>query len=346
MVNIPIISDVINTGKNAADVAQGFGAILGDLIFIVRNIVEMIRNPFKFAIMILIFIIGTCAYVVLKLLHFLIGLPPFFIRFYPIFHLIYYLPTYVVMLLFTLVYAFLAAVALVLAVIDVVTAMITTTARGKSTAGVLSYLMRCENHIDAWYTQPNVAFKNVSDRMILARKPCVTRYKPDGMFACARQHASEPSYCPQSQIFRIFMGMPVYDPWIIDAFEADRTFYQSPPAKREKIVKDFFHRRQMFLQTCAAELKPYHGLIRSVCANCDTIPLEKENEEARAMLPKLCRQVFCEGEFPEPYCGKFKDRTDGVAYPDASDIAYTMFKYGGIVVLGTIILIFFLRTKT
>ena len=336
-----VVNGVVNTVKGVADTAAGFGAILGDVIFIVQNIVEMIRNPFKFAIMIFMFIIGTLFYVILKIIWVIVGLPVIFEICVPIYHLFYNLPTYIIILIFLVVYAFLAVVALALAVVDVITGILMTLGRGQSTAGLLSMLMRCENHIDAWYTQPNVAFANISDRLILARKPCVSRYKPAGMFTCERQHATEPSYCPQSQIYRAYLGMPVYDPWIIDKFEADRAFYQSPPVKRQKIVQDFFHRRQKFLQTCAKEMKPYHGLIRAVCANHDTIPLE--NEDVRPMLPKLCSQVFCEGEFPEPYCGKFKDKGNVVAYPDTSDISHTMFRYGAIAIIGTIILMFFLR---
>jgi hypothetical protein len=334
--------DALNPFAAITDFLDSLKDMVGDLVEIIKKTAALIRDPFKNLVNVITAIIGFAMYALLRVLYIIYSVPG-------IYHVIvfssYFFWTRIVSLIliatiYMAIFAGIALVTLALSIIDVISSILMSTTTSTSTAGIISYLTRCENPIDNWYNQPNYVFDNINQRFIIAQTTCASRYKPNSFF-CQRQHDTEPSYCPQAQIFRIYLGLPVYDPWIIDKYEPGRSFYQSSPSDREKMLRDYFQRRQKFLQTCHDKTEPYRHIVRSICANYDKVNLAREDQ--RTMLPQLCKQVFCQGGFPEPYCKKLDNSGPITEYPQIQDIVFNIARYAAYTLVVIIILVFFLR---
>ena len=297
-------------------------ATLGDFI---KKVLQLITDPKKFLALLLAWVFGFAIWVVVFLLYSIWNIWP--LREVPFF-LFYFVTVILVELIISLVmfaiFLIFCAIAIIMWILDL------------ATFGLVRWLTRCENHVDAWFKQANFAYGNVAKRMVFAQLPCASRFKPNG-FWCVRQPSYDPDFCPQQQIFRIYKGLGVSSPWILDKINEDTAFKLSTPAKKEEALKKFFQTRQAFLNQCGGALHPYKHMIRCVCANYDKIKLE--NESDRELLPPLCKQVFCEAGDKESFCAKFPEEDINADKANLEDIVRKLTRYMVLVVFGTIFLL-------
>ena len=316
---------------------EGMLDIIKSLIIIAKNVALLILQPGKALLFILCWIIGIPIYAVLLINYMIFDLP---ILNYLQFINYYFWTVLVFDLIVSLFYFALFCVYGVIACGMWLTDLLS--------FGLVRLLTRCENDIHSWYTRANFAYGNTANRLLIAQLPCARKFKPNG-FVCERQPIEEPSYCPHSQIYRIYKGMKVHSPPIIDKFNPSTTSFMSAnPGKREEMVRAFFRSRKDFIAVCATAMTPFQNIVRSICANPKTANIE--SEKYRDLLKPLCLQAFCsgvEGTTTAPFCDMLsqndKDNEDakkeqGVSF---ADIAKKMAMLAIVLVMLTIAMVLY-----
>ena len=265
--------------------------IAKSLIQIVKKIAYLITNPVAALVIIIFWIIGIPIYVVLLINYLIWSIPGInYLQFVNYYFWTVIVLDLVVSIFYLALFCVYAAIACAMWLLDLMTGKL----------GLVRFLTRCENALDSWYTRANFAFGNTANRLLIAQLPCASRFKPTGMM-CTRQVPDEPSYCPHSQVYRIYKGLSIHSPPIIEKFDSKSTaFVTGNPRKREKMVRDFFRTRKDFIDTCSASMAPYQKMIRSICANTATAPIK--GEQHRHLLKPLCKQAFCYGDNIAPFC--------------------------------------------
>jgi hypothetical protein len=319
---------------NVVDKLNPFAAIieaLGGVFEFFKKLIQLITNPAKFLPLLLMYIFGFAIWVWCFLWVKLLGIWP--LKEVPFF-IFYFVTVILVELVISIVFLALFLVFFVIAIAMWILDL--------ATFGLVRWLTRCENHIDAWYKQANFAYDNVAQRLLFAQLPCASRFKPQG-FWCVRQASYDPEYCPQQQIFRIYKGLGLSSPWILDKINEDTSFKLKTPTQKEEAIRKFFHERQGFLNKCSKAMHSHKHIVRCICANYKTIKLK--NESDRALLSPLCKQVFCDTEGKESFCSKFPEDDGAVDKANLEDIVRKLTRYMVLVVFGTIFLLVFMYNR-
>jgi hypothetical protein len=263
--------------------------VVQGLIKLVTTFVKLITHPHKMVLVLVLWIVGIPIYTLTLLWYLIFSISILnYLQF-----LNYYFWTVIVLdlivsLFYFALFCVYGAIAVAMWLLDLIT------------VGLVRFLTRCENALDSWHTRANFAYGNTANRLLIAQLPCANRYKPNG-FLCERQSNIEPSYCPHSQIYRIYTGMAIRSPAIIDKMDTKgTTFVSANPANRESMVRDFFRQRKGFLSACNGAMAPFQNIVRSICANPSTAPIKGESH--RDLLKPLCLQAFCSGENNAPFC--------------------------------------------
>jgi hypothetical protein len=277
---------------------SSIGEIITDIICVLRTLAYLVTHPIDLLKAVLVGIIGIVLYILLKIWYTIYSIKFFNQIVFFWFYLFTVAIFDIVLAIFWLAYfAVMFCISVILWTADLLT------------LGLVRFLTRCENELTDWYTRPNFAFGNTSNRFVIAQLPCSNRFKPTGPlgFICKKQQPFEPGMCPQSQIFRIYKGIGLTRPEIMpDTISPTLGHYMSNPSQKDAEVRKFFQIRQKFLNKCHDSLSSYKNIIRSVCSNFETIALE--NEQDRKKLPPLCYQVFCEGTGNnESFCPRLKE---------------------------------------
>jgi hypothetical protein len=304
---------------------------LGGIIDFFKKLLALITNPAKFLPLLLMYILGFGLWVGVLLWYKIVSIWPFIEG---IFFLYYFVIVILVELIISLVFFAIFIIFCVIAVGMWIADL--------ATFGLVRWLTRCENHIDAWFKQANFAYDNVAKRLLFAQLPCASRFKPQG-FWCVRQPSWDPDYCPQQQIYRIYKGMGVSSPWIMDKINENTSFKLMNPAQKAEALKTFFQNRQGFLNKCSKTLSQHKHIIRCICANYKNIKLE--NESDRALLAPLCKQVFCYSADKESFCSRFPDDDIVADKANLEDIVRKLTRYMVLVVFGTLFLLIFMYNR-
>jgi hypothetical protein len=190
------------------------------------------------------------------------------------------------------------------------------------TGGVLTFLLRCENHPDAWYRQPGFERGNAFKRVLLCFAPCASGWRRTSIGGfCVKQVKSCPAYCPQQQIFGFYSdlaerGKSGGGPYIYDRFLPDMQFYGKDVNKKRDAILKTYKDKNVFLGQCLRNMKDYNFVTRHVCSNVDVITesvllhsgqvnSSQQNllidaayaEEVKSKLRALCKQSFCNFDF-------------------------------------------------
>lgn len=223
------------------------------------------------------------------------------------------------------------------------------------TFGAIRYLTRCEETPDAWYKRGNFVYDNITRAIFLCQYPCGTRFRPSkyGGMVCVKSKPTETPYCPQSMIYRLYKGDDVVKPAIMNDFTPDLEFWSKSTRERKDAVGAFFQKRQTFLGDCCKKMQPYQGVLKNICANWDTIPLQDDTPYNRQLLKSLCCQSFCQGPIGKTadFCPKMGCQTMAISGGSDStiegigDVSQKIFNIIVMIVVMTIVVMMFLYRK-
>lgn len=192
----------------------------------------------------------------------------------------------IVSFVFIAIFSFLVVIDIILWLLDLVT------------LGAVRFLTRCEETPDSWYKRGNFAYDNITRAIFLCQYPCAMRFRPSkfGGMVCMRSKETESSFCPQSQIYRLYMGENIESPAIVNDFVPDLDFWTKSKEDRKLAIGQFFESRQEFLNTCCSKMEPYKAVLKNICANCETVKLPNDSPANRQLLKGLCCQAFCQAD--------------------------------------------------
>ena len=295
---VPFFSDMIDTVK-------GTGELIANGVKLVLAVLRLITEPHKIIPYLFVLIFGLLIATILLVFHIIWSLPILnTIAFWVYYILIVLFTEIIVSIIFTALFILLACIDVCLWLLDLLT------------LGAVRYLTRCEDTPDAWYKRGNYALDNTVNSFFLCQYPCANRFKPLGGFMCLRNDSDEPSYCPQSQIYRLLKGESVDTPVMMDKFKPDVKFWTFTTEERKEKIRSFFNKRQNYLQNCSNKMAPYDSVIRNVCTNYKTVPLPEDSKDNRDKLRALCCQVFCDRQPQADFCGTVlscsADGVDGI----------------------------------
>jgi hypothetical protein len=312
------------------------------LITIVFNIARLILQPGKMIMVLLLWIICIPIYTIALIWYTVFSIPVLkYVQFWNYYFWTVLLLDLVVSIGYFLLFCLYGVIACAMWIIDLLT------------LGLVRFLTRCENRLDSWHTRANFSYGNTANRLLIAQLPCANRFKPTG-FMCVRQPNIEPSFCAHSQIYRIFTGMSLKSPPLIDEIDVKSTgFVSSRPAAREAMVRDFYKTRKTFMKSCKGAMAPFQKIVRSICANTKTAKIK--DDKHRDLLVPLCLQAFCSDGIAEPFCSVLavdkeaekekKEKKATAAESGLGDVARKMAMLAVVIVLTTIGLMLFAANK-
>jgi hypothetical protein len=332
--------------SNDEDLVEGFGFIKGllsigtfflTILQLAMKIAWMLSNPIEAVIYLIKLIVGILIGIVLIVIYTILTIPPIIYAVYGIYFFIFYIVVQAVLTLYYMsMFIVIAMFAAILWALDLILGMF-------QRQSIISKSMRCENIPDLWYTRANIIHDNVYLRStILCQSKCASRFKPNGVL-CVRTDSQEPSYCPQAQVYRIYKGMKLENPYTMGEFKPGLKFYSQSKEMREIEIKRFFAKRQNFLQSCSEYNEPYDFLVKTICANHEYVSLPNEND--RKKLKGLCKQIYCHGTPKEDFCYKFDDAKGDDADAeniDQDEVLKRIIKLIILIILSVIIILMFL----
>jgi hypothetical protein len=281
--------------KGLLSVGEFFGAIMK----VALGLATLFIDPIGTITWLIKVIIGLLLTIVLIIVYTILSIPPFNFIFFGLYIFLFIIVMGVVRtLFFTLIFVWIGLASVILWVLDL-------------PGGYISKIMRCENLPSMWYERSNLLYGNKYNRILLCQYPCNNRFTPAfGGMGCMGKGRLDPDFCPQAQVFRIYNGLKPNSPYIMDKYIPDLNFARLKKEGRKAVIVNHFKKKQKFLERCYDANTPYDGLVKTICANCDVVPLE--NEKDRKKLKHLCKQIYCDGEPREGFCYKF----DGITQLD------------------------------
>jgi hypothetical protein len=208
--------------------------------------------------------------------------------------------------------------------------------------GRLKHWVLCQNSPEAWFKTPSFQDNNLYKRSFFCAKPCGSRFKPDGDDACKRLDKTQPSYCPQAEIMRLYTGYSTGDSpsYYSDYNTSNPNFLAKSPYDREMLLKEYYMKQINFNQTCQEAMTPYTDITLNICSNLDM--LENTGKIDKATLVKLknvCAQTYCNASSNYPFCSSKAKSSD----MDMSQLVKQIIKIIAIITVFFILLIFILN---
>lgn len=275
---------MIQTTKTFAMVARFYPLIMVALI-----ILAFFGQPLEY---IMLFISGIIVSI-LWVFVYILGLPIVNIIPYTLYFIaVYFVPLMAYTIILLIVFVLISLLCGILAAINV------------ATGGSLNSWLICDNSPTSWYTTSSYHLDNQYRRSFFCVKPCAARYEPDGDSNCRRVDSSQPSFCPQAEIMRIYSGNTNdLVPYFLDYNTSNPSFILKTPKERKELLKDHYIKKTTFLNKCNEPMKPYNNISLNICANLDHF--EKNKTLNKVYLEKMrntCKQAFCNSDTNYPFC--------------------------------------------
>lgn len=275
---------MIQTAKTFAMVARFYPLIMVALV-----ILAFFGQPLEY---IMLFISGIIVSI-LWVFVYILGLPIVNIIPYTLYFIaVYFLPLMAYTIILLIVFVLVSLLCGILAAINV------------ATGGSLNKWLICDNSPTSWYTTSSYHLDNQYRRSFFCVKPCAARYEPDGDSSCKKIDSSQPSFCPQAEIMRIYSGNTNDSvPYFLDYNTTNPSFILKNPKERKELLKDHYIKKITFLNKCNGPMKPYNNISLNICANLDHF--EKNKTFNKAYLEKMrnaCKQAFCNSDTNYPFC--------------------------------------------
>jgi len=338
-------ADFGNREDFKSDTIERFGFLkgllsIGDFFMAILDlalgVAELLTNPFELIPYLFKIIIGFIVGIILLVLHVLGTLPPFSWMFFALYFIAFVaVPLAVGSVFYALLFALFAVISVVLWVLDLMT------------LGLVSKLTRCEDLPDIWHTRANFVNENLYTRALVCQSSCPSKFEPAGVF-CKATNSKQPDYCPQAQVYRMYTGLPTGSPADMGDFVPDLKFWSKTVPAREQEIRTYFKKKQRFLQKCEKASARYDPLVKTICANYNTVALPKESD--RPELRRVCKQIYCDGDPHEDFCYKFDGKADekpsipGKSFETDETLARIM-KLFVMMIISVIVLLMFLHNS-
>ena len=166
------------------------------------------------------------------------------------------------------------------------------------TGGFVVRMMRCDQRPDGWYTQSGFAEGNgFSTFAPLCYRPCATRYRVVlAGTCCKRMRHFMPDWCPQQQIYRIFLhgGVVMTDigPYAFVNYPNESGFRSRTQSSKASTLVSAYKEKVEWYQRCYRAYGEKDYLTRHLCDNIDVLASDSPFQ-AKAMRT-VCREVFCD----------------------------------------------------
>ena len=208
--------------------------------------------------------------------------------------------------------------------------------KGKLYPVVYRYFIACENEPSAWYKTGTYYDGNKNTRMIMAMKECDVHYKPDkltGNFTCKRKLDSEPRFCPQSNIYRIYKNLPTITPLEPKKFSPDYNFLQKTSYGQKTFIDNYKKMKQDYYTQCNEKMGAFDNVTKNICRNY------QEEGFSNNKLNNLCYNTYCRYGRREPFCNnltKPEEITEDELKPETIFFKLIFISFN-ILVIGTIL---------
>lgn len=168
------------------------------------------------------------------------------------------------------------------------------------TGGLIVKLMRCEQLPDEWIERSNYVYGNGFERSLIylgmVMRPCARRFRPElGGCMCKRQKHEIPDFCPQQQLFKLFMGRSIQrigaGPVVYDKYRPLPNFRYALPRAKARALSKAFADKEKWNETCSDGLEDYSYFIKHICTNHDAI--SKKMGEDPVLVKSLCQSAMC-----------------------------------------------------
>ena len=185
----------------------------------------------------------------------------------------------------------------------------------------LSSLVLCQNSAAAWYKTPNYHLGNKYERGLFCSRECFPGYYPDdtGMFCIKNSSITTPSYCPQAEAMRLYVGKRNDINYIYRDYNTfgNLKYISKSPQDRERLIKDHYMKKMTFLDKCSKSMKTFDYMPLNICSSIDS--LENMNMGIdKATIKKMrqvCSQAYCNSRNNYGFCPQL----EGAGVEDDSD---------------------------
>jgi hypothetical protein len=249
--------------------------------------VQFPKDPFGTIIKFLSIVIGTVIGIVVVIIYFLLSVT--YVIWSPLAVGVYAFVWPIVMAVFLAHYAAVLAVPFfVMWIPDMMT------------NGFVVNMMRCQNLPTAWEDEPGFAQGNRYERVggLICAGPCTAGYRVvSGGYMCRKQPGYLPAFCPQQQIYRIFSGKDLHQPYVFDRYKAQPGFGQKTLAARQRAIVDAHQQKVRMYRDCFNALEPFDFMNRHICANIKrAVEMRGLSDEQASQLAVLCNECYCKYE--------------------------------------------------
>jgi hypothetical protein len=277
------------------------------LVVLVRMIIGFFSKPLEFIMLGIACIVLAVTYVI----YFLLSIPYFtiFIPFFVWFILFDLIPLLAYIIVMGALFILITLFCFILWFLNL------------CTGGALSSLVLCQNSVAAWYKTPNYHLGNKYERGFFCNRACFPGYYPDdtGMFCIKNSAIRTPSYCPQAEAMRLYVGKRKDINYIYKDYRTlgNLSYLSKTPAERENLLKNHFIKKMEFLDKCNKSMKKYDYMPLSICSSLDTIKDMNMNVNDKTLkkLRQVCSQSYCNSKTNYGFCSQL----EGPGTEDDSD---------------------------
>ena len=181
------------------------------------------------------------------------------------------------------------------------------------TGGALNSLVLCQNSTAAWYKTPNYHLGNRYERGFFCSRECFPGYYPDdtGMFCVKNASILTPSYCPQAEAMRLFIGKRNDINYVYKDYQTigNLKYLAKSPEQREKLIKDHFMKKMNFLDKCNKSMKRFDHMPLNICSSLDT--MTDVDPVTVKKLRQVCSQAFCNSKTNYGFCPQLEGAGGG-----------------------------------
>lgn len=166
-----------------------------------------------------------------------------------------------------------------------------------------SFFAACENSPQAWYEYSSYHYGNRNERLFWAYYKCDENYYPDkrtGRVLCKKLSTSEPKFCPQANIYRLYDGLKPKTPYFPKNFNFDLDYIQAKDTKRRDMITDHKLMKQSFYDNCNHVMQTYDPVIKNICRTSDIA-----NDNNTKDLNDLCYNTYCSNGKRDIFCHKY-----------------------------------------
>lgn len=166
------------------------------------------------------------------------------------------------------------------------------------TGGLVTKLMRCENHPDDWYRKNAYFDENGYSRSIpMCKRPCPSRYTYWGgttSCCCKKMPDYYPDKCPQQHIYSMFKDGSLNKgrgPVSMDRYKPPAGFSSRTVRSKKSALLTVYADKVMYMQKCFDRLSKKDFITQHLCRFFDILDIP---EDDRKTLASLCNECMCE----------------------------------------------------